>query len=136
MKFVRPIPFAEMLGLELVRFEGGESEIKVELRPQLYNSFEAAHGGLIMTLLDVVMAHAARSPMPGVPHDDRGVVTIEMKTTFMRPAKSSLVGRGKVLHRTGSMAFCEGTVAGADGEIVAHASGTFKYRRGIPKGSD
>jgi uncharacterized protein (TIGR00369 family) len=136
LKFVRPIPFAEMLGLQLMRFESGEAEIHVELTPDQCNSFQAAHGGLIMTLLDVVMAHAARSPTPGQSNDDRGVVTIEMKTSFMRPGQGRLVGRARVMHRTGTMAFCEATVHGGEGELVAHASGTFKYMRDLPQRSD
>ncbi len=42
-----------------------------------------------MTLLDVVMATAARSV-----EQDMGVVTIEMKTSFMRPAKAKLEANG------------------------------------------
>ena len=51
-----------MLGFELLRFEQGEAEIALELRPELENSWGVAHGGVTMTLLDVAMAHAARSP--------------------------------------------------------------------------
>ena len=32
------------------------------------------------------------------------------------------------------MAFCEGSVLDADGELVAHATGTFKYLKGLPAG--
>jgi acyl-coenzyme A thioesterase PaaI-like protein len=39
------------------------------------------HGGALMTLLDVTMATAARS---AACNPDMGVVTIEMKTSFMR----------------------------------------------------
>jgi len=60
-----------------------------------------------------------------------GVVTIEMKTTFMRPAKVSpgqaLVGKGQLQHRTRSMAFTEGSVFDAQGQLCARATGTFKY---------
>jgi acyl-coenzyme A thioesterase PaaI-like protein len=38
-----------------------------------------------MTLLDVVMAHAARTPGADGVAETSGVVTIEMKTTFLRP---------------------------------------------------
>lgn len=79
-----------------------------------------------MTFLDVIMATAARSIDP-----DMGVVTIEMKTTFMRPAKvpegEKLVGKGHLQHRTRSMAFTEGHVYDADGQLCAVATGTFKY---------
>ena len=134
MQFSVRIPFVEHLGFELVRFEAGEAEIALELRDELCNSWSVAHGGVTMTLLDVVMAHAARSPhQPG--HDSSpGVVTVEMKTSFLRPGLGRLVARGRLLHRTASLAFCEGSVLDGEGQLAAHASGTFKYLRGLPAG--
>lgn len=130
--FTVHIPFVEMLGFELVRFDAGESEITLTLREELTNSRDMAHGGVSMTLLDVAMAHAARSPnQPGQP-ETHGVVTIEMKTTFMRPGVGRLRGIGKLVHRTTSMAFCEGTIVNESGSIVAQATGTFKYVRALP----
>ena len=61
MKFPLEIAFVEHLGFELVKFEGGEAEIHCALKPELLNTWQVAHGGLVMTLLDVCMAHAARS---------------------------------------------------------------------------
>ncbi len=120
------IPFVQHLGFTLEKFEGGESELHYAPRPEHLNSFDVTHGGAVMTFLDVIMATAARSIDP-----DMGVVTIEMKTTFMRPAKvpegEKLVGKGHLQHRTRSMAFTEGHVYDADGQLCAVASGTFKY---------
>ena len=66
MKFQVQIPFVEMLGFELMRFEPGVAEIAVALRDELTNSWGVAHGGVTMTLLDAAMGHAARSPdQPG-----------------------------------------------------------------------
>lgn len=53
MEFPRQIPFVKTLGFELLKFEGGEAEIAVEVRDELCNSWMVAHGGLTMTLLDV-----------------------------------------------------------------------------------
>ena len=116
------IPFVHHLGFEMVEMKGGQSHLEWQPRPEHLNSFEVTHGGGVMTLLDVVMATAARSAQM-----DMGVVTIEMKTTFMRPARGQLTGRGRLMHRTRSMAFTEGTVYDAEGNACAHATGTFKY---------
>jgi len=134
MKFLSHIPFVELLGLELLRLEGGESEIALELREELCNSWSVAHGGVTMTLLDVAMAHAARSPDAGGPADTPGVVTVEMKTTFIRPGLGRIVGTGRRLHRTTSLAFCEASLHDAQGLLLAHATGTFKYLKGLPAG--
>ena len=134
MDFKVEIPFVRMLGFELVRFEPGEAEIVLPLRPELENSWGVAHGGVSMTLLDVVMAHAARTPSADGVVETSGIVTIEMKTSFLRPGLGRLVGTGRRLHRTASMAFCEGSLVDAGGELVAHATGTFKYLKGLPAG--
>ena len=133
VRFPVRIPFVDKLGFELVEWQPGVSELAVELQPDLCNSWSVAHGGVLMTLLDVAMAHAARRSDP-VSGESSGVVTVEMKTTFMRPGTGRLLGRGSLLHRTASMAFCEATVVSAEGERVAHATGTFKYLKRLPVG--
>src|SRR5689334_17110866 len=127
MDFPVHIPFVDHLGFELLRFEGGEAEIGVTLREDLFNSWSVAHGGVTMTLLDVAMAHAARSSSirPGGQPGGTGVVTIEMKTSFLRPGLGRLVAHGKLLHASASLAFCEGRVVDDKGELLASASGTF-----------
>ena len=133
MPFPRVIPFARMLGFELLRFADGEAAVAAELREELSNSWGVAHGGMMMTLLDVCMAHAARAPLTGAPPaEDRGAVTIEMKTSFLKPGLGRLVARGSVLRRSPSLLFCEGRIVDAEGELVAHATGTFKLLRGLP----
>ncbi len=134
MDFKVRIPFVDLLGMQLLRMDVGEAEIHLQLRDELTNSWGVAHGGVTMTLLDVVMAHAARSPLAGSTETQPGVVTIEMKTSFMRPGEGLLVATGRRLHRTSSMAFCEGYVHDTAGVLVGHASGTFKYMRGLPAG--
>ncbi len=129
MQFGVEIPFVNLLGFELTVFEGGRSEIEYEVRPEHENSFGVAHGGACMTLLDVTMATAARSV-----HQEMGVVTIEMKTTFMQPARGRLTGKGRLMHRTATMAFVEATLYDAHGRSCSHATGTFKYVKRLPTG--
>ena len=124
------IPFVTHMGFELELFEGGESAISYTPRPEHLNTFGVTHGGACMTLLDVTMALAARSVQK-----DMGAVTIEMKTSFMRPAPgegSTLTGKGRILHRTATMAFTEGTIYDSQGRACAHATGTFKYVKRLP----
>ena len=134
MDFKVEIPFVRMLGFELLRFEKGEAEIVLPLRPELENSWGVAHGGVTMTLLDVAMAHAARSPGADGVAETSGVVTIEMKTSFMRPGLGRLRAIGKRLHRTVSFAFCEASLLDDEGQLLAHATGTFKFLKGLPAG--
>ena len=132
MDFPTAIPFVDHLGVELLRFSDGEAELAVTPRAEHLNSWSVVHGGVTMTLLDVAMAHAARSPVHGAPPDARGVVTIEMKTSFMRAAEGRLRATGTLLHKTVTMAFTEGSVFNMAGQLCAHATGTFKYIKAVP----
>jgi uncharacterized protein (TIGR00369 family) len=132
LKFPVHIPFVEELGLELHRMADGEAELRVDLTQAHLNSWAVAHGGVLMTMLDVAMAHAARSIHMDQPDGGPGVVTIEMKTSFMRPGEGHLRALGKLLHRTSTLAFCEGSLLGEDGKLCAHATATFKYIRALP----
>lgn len=129
MKFGVEIPFVEHLGFELEVFEGGLSEITYTPRPEHLNSFDVTHGGALMTLLDVTMAVAARSVQK-----DMGAVTIEMKTSFMQPARGALTAKGRLIHRSATLAFTEGTVFDESGRACAHATGTFKFVKRLPTG--
>jgi uncharacterized protein (TIGR00369 family) len=123
------IPFVEHLGFRLVRMEDGASQIDFEPRPEHMNSFNVAHGGVVMTLLDVTMATAARSL-----EMDMGVVTIEMKTSFMQPSRGQLKALGTLMHRTATMAFTEARIVDGAGRTCAHSTGTFKYVKRLPIG--
>ena len=128
------IPFVTHLGFVLTVFADGRSEIRYAPQAEHLNSFSVTHGGALMTLLDVSMATAARSVAP-----DMGVVTIEMKTSFMQPALPStdgpLVAKGELMHRTATMAFTQATVLDAAGKHCAHATGTFKYVKRLATGT-
>jgi uncharacterized protein (TIGR00369 family) len=123
--FPNEIPFLHDLGVEFLRMADGRAEIALTLQPRHMNSWHVTHGGVVMTLLDVVMSMAGRSLDP----DARGGITIEMKTSFMEPggkAGGRIVAKGHAFHRSRTMCFCEGELW--DGErMVAKAMGTFKF---------
>lgn len=128
------IPFVKHLGFELLLFAGGQSELRYRPSESHLNSFGVTHGGACMTFLDVVLATAARSV-----EQNMGVVTIELKSSFMRPAGQPkdgafLIGRGKLMHRTATMAFCEGGLYDEQEQLCTHATATFKYVKRLPTG--
>ncbi|MGH8809568.1 MAG: PaaI family thioesterase [Noviherbaspirillum sp.] len=119
------VPFLSDLGVEFLGMGNGEAQIALDLTKRHMNSWMVTHGGVTMTLLDVVMSLAGRSLDP----DARGGVTVEMKTSFMQPGGKPggrIVAKGKAFHRSTTMCFCEGEVWNGD-KLVAKAMGTFKY---------
>ena len=124
-------PFIHELGFVFLEAAGGQARIALDVEHRHTNSLDSAHGGAIMTMLDVLMGQAAISAVP----DARGAVTIEMQASFMQPAGPAgtrIFAIGKVLHRGASTVFCEGEVHSATGKLAAKGSGTFKVRRAKP----
>ncbi|MNO70994.1 hypothetical protein D3C76_618960 [compost metagenome] len=104
----------------------GPGHIVLKVEPGHVNGLNNTHGGVVMTLLDVAMAMNASH----VDEQQRGVVTIEMKTNFLRPGGELgevIEAIGCTRRNTRSIAFCEAELRNSRGEVLATASGTFKY---------
>ena len=59
------------------------------------------------------------------------VTTPEVSAT---PSAPGLRAVGRRLHRTASFAFCEASLLDTEGLLLAHATGTFKFLKGLPAG--
>jgi uncharacterized protein (TIGR00369 family) len=117
------VPFLKLLGVRLLSAEMGKGEILLALKPEHTNTWAVAHGGVLLTLMDVAMAVAARSADPG----DRSVVTIELKNNFMQAANGVLRVKADTVRTTATMAFCEAKLYNDQGEVCCMATGTFQY---------
>lgn len=117
------VPFLKLLGVRCLSAEMGKGEILLALKPEHTNTWDVAHGGVLLTLMDVAMAVAARSGDPS----DRSVVTVEMKNNFMQAANGILRVKADTVRRTATMAFCEAKLYNDQGEICCMATGTFQF---------
>jgi uncharacterized protein (TIGR00369 family) len=99
--------FMRLVGLELTDIEEGKTNaiLQVDQKHRQQNGF--LHGGVIGTLVDVVMGFAAFTLVP----EDQHVVTAEIKITFLSPSLSKYVhARGWVLKPGKKLHFCEAEV--------------------------
>ncbi|OFZ87749.1 MAG: hypothetical protein A2V78_09035 [Betaproteobacteria bacterium RBG_16_64_18] len=119
------IPFVEHLGIRLVEQSRERAVVSLKHRPELANSWDAAHGGVLMTMLDLVMSMAVR----GHYNVTAGVLTVDMSVGFLSASKGDLTAEGRVLHAGRSTAFCEAEARDAEGRILSKAIGTFKLLR-------
>ena len=117
--------FMRLIGAAQVRAPQGKVHVRLpHLREELLNQLPAAHGGVIMALLDSVMSRAA-GELPDAP--SQTAVTVEMSSRFHRPARGALLAEGWVVHATRSLCSCAGQLIDEQGQVVATANGTFKY---------
>lgn len=117
--------FMRLIGAAQVPAPPGRVHVRLpHMREELLNQLPAAHGGVVMTLLDSVMSRAC-AQQPGAP--SQTAVTVEMSSRFHRPARGPLLAEGWVVHASRSLCSCAAELRDEQGQVVATASGTFKY---------
>ena len=125
-EYQKKIPFIAHLGLATEALGEGTARLALRLEPHMTNSFGTAHGGVIMTLLDVALCTAARTLHP----DSTGVMTIDLSTSFIGAGTGPrLVAEARVLKNGRSIIFAEGEARNEDGSLVAKAIGTVRARK-------
>lgn len=81
----RYIPFAGVLGVEIVSATKERVEARMLVRPDLCNPMAGLHGGAAMSLADTLGAMGASMNLP---EGANGTTTLESKTNFIGAAKS------------------------------------------------
>ncbi len=122
------VPFLKLLGVRCLRAELGEGEVVLALKPEHNNSWEVAHGGVLLTLMDVGMAVAARA----ADEAGRGVVTIELKANFMQAAEGVVRVAARTVHATPTLVFVEAKLYDQRDRVCCMGSATFKYFKELP----
>jgi uncharacterized protein (TIGR00369 family) len=124
-EYQRKIPFITHLGLTTEALGEGTARLSMPLPKQFTNSLGTAHGGVIMSLLDVALCTAARTLHP----DSIGVITIDLSTSFIGGGTGTkLIAEARVLKDGRSLIFVEGEAKNDDGSLVAKAIGTVRVR--------
>jgi uncharacterized protein (TIGR00369 family) len=121
----RRVPFADLLGIEVLDRGGGRARLALGSRPELHNSRADVHGGAVMTLCDIALALAAMS----LDASSQGAMTIDLTVSFIGPGRGRLTAEGRCLRAGRTVAFSEGEVRDGEGALVAKAVGTFKLVR-------
>jgi uncharacterized protein (TIGR00369 family) len=134
----KPSGFRSLVGYHARVWRENYAEIELDVASQHGNSLGMAHGGVLMTLMDAAMGHAATyTPVKG---NVRAVVTLSMTTSFLEAPRAGLiVAIGRVKSIDNKVATCESEIRGLDGTLFAIAQGSFRYiagsdgPEGVPK---
>jgi uncharacterized protein (TIGR00369 family) len=103
----------------------GTARLSMPIEAHLVNSLGTAHGGVIMSLLDVALCTAARTLHP----ESIGVITIDLSTSFIGGATGKkLYAEARVMRDGRSMSFVEAEAKNEDGSLVAKAIATVRVR--------
>jgi len=124
-EYQKKIPFVSHLKILTETLGEGSARLSMPIEPHLTNSLGTAHGGVIVSLLDVALCTAARTLHP----ESVGVITIDLSTSFIGGASGSkLYADARVLRDGRSMSFVEAEAKNEDGSLVAKAIATVRVR--------
>jgi uncharacterized protein (TIGR00369 family) len=123
-KMPKPV-CAALTPFEIVDADAKDGWIKLAFaeQPAFRNHFGNIQGGFAVAMLDVLISLAAFVKLR------QWLPTVEIKSTFIAPAKlGTCIGEGRVLKAGQSLAFLEGRLWGADGQLAVHATATALIR--------
>jgi len=102
----RANPFFTLMGVEVGRFDHGEAEITMAVRPDMLNGAGWLQGGVLTALADEAMALAICTVL-----DDEGIATVNESTSYIRGVRDgSVIATGRVIRRGRRIVFAEGEV--------------------------
>ena len=121
--------FNELVGITWVSWTQGEAVAELALKPVHMNRSGYLHGGVLCTLLDAVCSRSGCWTPPG--ETPLRSSTVSLTTNFLRTTQGGVIrATGRLRLGAGSQIFSAvGEVVDAEGQLLALAQGTFKYRR-------
>ena len=124
-EYQKKIPYIQHLKITTDALGAGSARLSMPIEAHLTNSLGTAHGGVIVSLLDVALCTAARTLHP----DSVGVITIDLSVSFIGGASGArLAADARVLKDGRSMSFVEAEAKNEDGSLVAKAIATVRVR--------
>jgi uncharacterized protein (TIGR00369 family) len=118
-------PYHRLLGIEMIRMEAGEAELRLPVRDELLRSdgSDWLHGGVVAALIDIA-GNAAIFSATGV-----GVPTVDMRVDYLRPAKGHLTASAKAVKAGRSIGVSDVEVRDMDQRLVAVGRAVYAIRQ-------
>jgi uncharacterized protein (TIGR00369 family) len=125
------VGYNAFVGHKVEKWRPGFVEMSLIVRPELCNASGLLHGGVVMGLLD--SACGACATFDENEGRRRYSVTVSFTTQFLKATRTGekLTIYGSKREGGGRTIFsCEAEIRDAQGDLVACATGTFRYRSG------
>jgi uncharacterized protein (TIGR00369 family) len=113
----QPLPFAELLGIEVVSAAADRIVGRMMVRDDLCTRPDVLHGGAIMAFADTLGALGTIANVP----EGAGTTTIESKTNFVAPAPvgTQIIGEATPIHRGRRTMIWQTRITNTEGRLVA-----------------
>ena len=114
-------PISQLIGLQVEPGGPGEAVVRLPVSAKMHNPMGVVHGGVIALLADAAMGIAFGRTLA----DAANFATIEMKVSYLRPVRESLLtADAKLVTRGLRVGFVECVITDARNKEVARASCT------------
>ena len=123
-KMISGDAFSQWLGIEVLEITEGFCKLKMNVRDEMTNGFNIAHGGIAYSLADSCLAFAANAD---------GIQAVSIETSISHTKKVAngdiLTATSKEMNKSNKTALYYITITNQDNLEVAHFKGTV-YRTG------
>ena len=119
-----PVPrAAATLGLEFV--EAGPEQGTIELAFTAGENFTNTTGNVLGAFVAAMLYDTVGPALLATLEPDQFQSTLALNVNFLRPVRPGrVVGKGRVVHREGDLAFLEASLIDAEGAVIATATAT------------
>ena len=126
-----PYPLKVHLGYRLTAWSDGEAIVEQPILTHLENRQGLPHGGIHATLMDTAMGYAGC--YTGDPERKQMALTLSLTVNYLsRPGDlaTHLIASARKTGGGRSTFFAEADIRDNTGELIATATGVFRYRKG------
>lgn len=116
--------FGKLNGMELMNYEQGKIEYRMEIKQIHLATPKTAHGGVLAAYMDGIMGVAA---LTASAKNLCLVSTVEFKINYLKPAflGDVLIGKGTIISAGKRIIIAKGEISNQKGELISIATGTF-----------
>ncbi|MDG1531334.1 MAG: PaaI family thioesterase [Paracoccaceae bacterium] len=120
--------FQKLIGYQLVEWEQDRAVINCPMKRKLSNRQGQPHGGMLATLMDTAMGYCGC--FAGGDEVSIHCMTLTLTSNYLsRPKGKMLIAEGRKTGGGKRVFFAEASVKDETGELIATASGSFRYRQ-------
>ena len=135
--FDKHVPFHNLLGMDIKRYDIDGVEIQVTMKPELIGNIhqQILHGGVTATVLDVVGGLTAFSGLVAsrddwsieeLEHRIKTLGTIDLRVDYLRPGRGEIfTGTGTVIRAGNRVSVSRMELHNEKGDHIAFGTGTY-----------
>jgi uncharacterized protein (TIGR00369 family) len=121
-KAIQTVPFARLLGIELVKVAPGTATLAFDIRDDLKQNNGVVHGGAIASLVDTATAFAIISLLP----PDERATTADLTISYLRPLRNGRAhSTARVVRAGRRLIVVSAELVDDAGELIATALTTY-----------